>query len=120
VKDERLYLEDLLSRIAMIEEFTVEGREDFMTSLKTQEAVIRCFEVIGEIAKRLPADQLAEHPHIPWKQLVGFRDFLIHNYARVKLDIVWKAVQDDLQPLKTAAQAIMQTLDEEDGTQNAE
>jgi uncharacterized protein with HEPN domain len=112
MKDERLYLEDLLARITMIEEFTAEGQEAFMTSLKTQEAVIRCFEVMGEVVKRLPADKLAAYPHIPWKQLAGFRDFLIHNYDRVNLEIVWKAVQNDLQPLKITAQAMLDALDD--------
>ena len=112
MKDERLYLEDMLTRIAMIEEFTAEGRESFMTSLKTQEAVIRSFEVLGEIAKRLPTDKLTAYPHIPWKQLMGFRDFLVHNYDRVNIEVVWRAVQDDLQPLKETLRAMLQALDD--------
>jgi uncharacterized protein with HEPN domain len=65
VKDERLYLEDTLARSAMIESFTVEGCEVFLASAKTREAVIRCFEVIGEVVKRLAPEKLADYRHIP-------------------------------------------------------
>jgi uncharacterized protein with HEPN domain len=85
-----------------------------MASLKTQEAVIRCFEVLGEITKRLPSDKLASYPQIPWKQLAGFRDFLIHNYDQIKLDIVWKAVRDDIPHLRAAVESMLQTLDNSD------
>jgi uncharacterized protein with HEPN domain len=88
VKDERLYLEDLLARIVMIEDFTAEGRAAFMASIQAQEAVIRCFEVMGEIVKRLVPEKLTVYPDIPWKQIAGFRDFLIHNYNRINLEIV--------------------------------
>lgn len=111
MKDERLFLEDMLARITMIEDFTVEGRDTFMASPLIQEAVIRCFEVLGEITKRLSADKLAAYPEIPWKQLTGFRDFLIHKYDQVKLDIVWKAVRDDIPHLRTAVEAMIQALD---------
>lgn len=111
MRDERLCLEDILARIVMIESFTAEGREAFMASAKTQEAVIRCFEAIGEIVKRLAPERLAVYPHIPWKQIAGFRDFLLHHYDRVNLDMVWRAVQSDLAPLRTAIEAMLQALD---------
>ncbi len=111
MKDERVYLDELLARIRMIEDFTAPGQADFLASEKTQEAVIRCFEVIGEIVKRLPADWLSAYPEIPWKQLAGFRDFLIHNYDRVNVVIVWRAVKDDIPALKAAIQAMLDNLD---------
>jgi uncharacterized protein with HEPN domain len=120
VKDERLYLEDILARIAMIESFTVEGREAFMTSAKTQEAVIRCFEVIGEVVKRLTPEKLADYPHIPWKQIAGFRDFLLHHYNRVDFETVWRAVQNDLPSLRAAIEAMLQALDSPEPPANQE
>lgn len=112
MKDEQLYLEQILERIEMIAEFTVEGRDEFLKSLKTQEAVIRCFEVIGEIIKRLSPDKLADYPHIPWKQITGFRDFLIHHYDEIKIEVVWQVVEDDLIPLKTAIQGMLSDTEE--------
>jgi uncharacterized protein with HEPN domain len=104
MKDQRPYLHDLLARIQMIQDFTVEGREDFVQSLKTQESVIRCFEVIGEIIKRLSPDLLTPYPHIPWRQFTGFRDVLIHQYEKIDLKVVWDAIEQDIPQLKAAVE----------------
>lgn len=108
MKDERIYLEQILERIAMIEEFTSDGRDDFLQSLKTQEAVIRCFEAVGEVIKRLTPENLVDYPHIPWKQVASFRDFLIHHYDEIKIKVVWQIVEDDLAP---AIHDILQKID---------
>jgi uncharacterized protein with HEPN domain len=62
MKDIRLLLDDLIARIDMIEMFTAGGREAFMTSLKVQDSVIRCYEMIGEIVRRLPSESLLPLP----------------------------------------------------------
>ncbi len=101
MKDQRPYLNDLLTRIQMIQDFTVEGHEDFVQSPKTQESVIRCFEVIGEIIKRLSPDLFVPHPHIPWRQFVGFSSCTLSeplskrnrmgNYERLSKVVVSRA-----------------------------
>ena len=111
MRDERLYLQDFLQRIEMIEAFTVNGQEEFFSSLMVQESVIRCFEVMGEIVKRLSPELLAQHPEIHWSQLAGFRDFLIHNYAKVNLNIVWQSVVDDIPAIRQAVVAILEFLE---------
>ncbi|MCD4685263.1 MAG: DUF86 domain-containing protein [Anaerolineae bacterium] len=117
----RAWLEDVLERITLIEDFTAEGQDAFLQSRKTQEAVIRCFEVIGEIIKRLPAADLATFPAIPWQEIAGFRDFLIHHYDRIDMNVVWKVVENDLAPLKDAAQTMLNALgsDEAEKTDSA-
>ncbi len=113
MKPEQDYLFDMLDYVDKIERFTVDGREAFYADAKTQMAVIRGYEVIGEIAKRLPDDLLIQQPDIPWKKIKGFRDFLAHHYEEVTLEIVWEAVED-LPALRAAAQALLDSLVDED------
>lgn len=84
-KDPRVYLAQILERIERIREYTVEGKEAFFADPRTQDAVIRNFEVIGEAAKRIPEEYRAQHPAIPWRELSGFRDVLIHQYEGVSV-----------------------------------
>jgi uncharacterized protein with HEPN domain len=93
MKTDHDYLVDLLDRIDRIEDFTRSGEAAFVQSELIQDAVIRNFEVIGEITKRLP-DVMLEQPHIEWQQIKGFRDFLAHYYDRIVLKIVWESVEN--------------------------
>ena len=90
------------------------GRDDFLESEFIQDAVIRCFEVIGEAAKRLDEDLLERTPHIAWRDFTGFRNMLIHQYHRIKLDLVWDFAQEDLPPLKAAVAALLNNLETDD------
>lgn len=115
MRTSRQYLRDLLANIETIETFTREGESEFRSDLKTQFAVIRAYEIMGEIVKRLPYDLLAQQPQIEWQDIKEFRDFLAHNYDRVQLKIVWGAVQK-LPELKTAVLALIAALPEDPGT----
>jgi uncharacterized protein with HEPN domain len=101
---------DLLARIAMIRAFTAEGRDLFLKSVVTQEAVIRCFEVIGEAIKRMDQDLLTPYPEVPWSDFTGFRNFLIHQYDKIELPLVWDVIERDLPPLQEAVQQILAEL----------
>ncbi|MBK9750160.1 MAG: DUF86 domain-containing protein [Anaerolineae bacterium] len=87
------YLRDLLEQIGDIEAFTTAGRDAFFKDRKTQKAVIRSYEIIGEIVKRLPSDLLTPYLDVEWQRIKAFRDFLIHNYDRVAPALVWEAVE---------------------------
>jgi len=102
MKDQRLYCQDILNRIAMLEEFTHSGKDAFMQSLMIQESVIRCFEVIGEIIKRLDTTIISTYPKVDWKGLAGFRDILIHQYDKIDMVLVWEFFKEDIPPLKQA------------------
>jgi len=78
-KDPRVYLAHILERANRIEEYLRDGQAAFMNDPKTQDAVIRNVEVIGEAAKRVPQEYRAAHPSIPWQLMAGFRDGLIHG-----------------------------------------
>lgn len=71
-----------------------------MHSDMAQDAVIRPLEIIGEAANRLPDHFTRKHSDIPWAQIIGMRNFLIHDYGRVNLELVWDTIQTDLPELK--------------------
>lgn len=97
----------VLDAIERIESFTAAGHEQFVSQLMIQDAVIRNLEVIGEAVKSLSDDLRSQHPDIPWKQIAGMRDVLIHNYFGVKLDTVWRVVVDHLPSLKARVSQLL-------------
>lgn len=111
VKGDRLYLEHVRERIERIEEYTRDGAEAFRASTMVQDAVIRSFEVMGEAAKRISAGLRQAHPEVPWRDVAGFRDVLVHDYAGVDVDEVWNIVANDLPGLKRQVAALLAELD---------
>ena len=111
-KDPRVYLVQIMERIERVQEYTAEGKNAFINDLRTQDAVIRNFEVIGEAAKRIPEAYRKEHPTIPWRELSGFRDILIHQYEGVSINEIWQIIETHLEPLRLAITAILPPLDE--------
>ena len=82
MKDDRPYLADILQALQRVEEIGQRGREAFLGDWLLQDAAIRNFEIVGEAVKRVSEKLQAEHPEIPWADLAGFRDVLIHQYFR--------------------------------------
>lgn len=107
MKSQQVYCQHILDRINQIERFTAEGEAAFIADDRTQEAVIRCFEVIGEAVKRLDPALTAQQPHVPWRAFAGFRDLLIHQYDHIEIVKVWETIQDDLPLLKASVQALI-------------
>jgi uncharacterized protein with HEPN domain len=73
--------------------------EQFAEDDKTTFAVIRAIEIIGEAAKKVPDDIKDSYTEIPWREIAGTRNKLIHEYFGVNLSVVWRTVQEDLPPL---------------------
>ncbi len=73
-------------------------------------ALVRLLEIIGEAANRIPSDVQNRHPEVPWPEIVGLRNRLIHGYGSIDLDIVWSIIANDLPPLVNALQEM---IDEE-------
>lgn len=107
----KVYVADILECICKIEQYT-EGasRDDFMENTHDQDAVFRRLEVIGEAAKGIPQDIRDNYPDIPWRQVAGLRDVLIHGYFGVKTERIWKIVEEDLPELKRQMIRVQQDL----------
>ena len=87
MKDDRPYLADILQALHRVEEVRRRGAQAFRDDWVLQDAAIRNFEIVGEAVKRVSPALQAAHPEIPWADLAGFRDVLIHQYFRVDLEI---------------------------------
>lgn len=103
----------MLQELDDIIAFTVDGKAAFMQDVKTQKAVIRSYEVIGEIVKRLPKRFCDANPQIDWRKLAGFRDFLSHNYELIAQRYVWDAVED-APNLKATVKALLDSLPDDE------
>lgn len=108
---DRDYLQDICGAIERIQRYVGDmSREQFEQDEKTQDAVIRNLEVIGEAAKHISASTRRDNPTIPWRDLAGVRDKLIHQYFGVNYAIVWKIVREELPPLLPQLAEILKTL----------
>ncbi|MBI2574478.1 DUF86 domain-containing protein [Candidatus Woesearchaeota archaeon] len=102
MRDYRDYISDIWESISDIENFAAGlNFNDFLKDKKTINATIRSLEIIGEAAKKIPNRIRAKYPEIPWQEIAGMRDKLIHEYHGVDLEIVWTVIKEDLLPLKS-------------------
>ena len=85
MKNDRPYLADILQALERVEEIGRRGRDALLAEWLLPDAAIRNFEIVGEAVKRVSPELQAAHPEIPWADLAGFRDVLIHPYFRVDL-----------------------------------
>ena len=106
-----MYLLHVRDAIDAIVTYTAAGPDQFASDRKTQDAVLRNLEIIGEAVKRLSTDVKDGHPDIPWRQIAGMRDKLIHDYFGVDLDLVWKVVENQLPAVRQRVDTILRQLD---------
>lgn len=99
-KRPEIFLEHMLEAIERIEAYIARMKKDrFLQDSKTQDAVIRQFEVLGEAAGRISPTTVADSP-IPWKAIVGLRNKLIHDYLGIDVEMVWKTAKEETPRLK--------------------
>lgn len=108
---ERIYIDfirDIAEHLQKIEKFT-EGLdyEGFVKDEKIVYAVIRCFEVIGEATKSIPAEYKNKYPSIPWSKMSGMRDKLIHNYFGVDYETLWETIKKRIPEIKPLVEKIL-------------
>lgn len=99
MKEDIPYLYHIRDAIEKIESY-IKQKKDFKELPIIQDAVIRQMEIIGEASKRISKQTKASNPDIPWKDMAGMRDKLIHGYFGVDVEAVWKTVENDIPSLK--------------------
>jgi len=107
------YVEDIITAMEDAMSF-VEGMDyaDFVKNRRTIYAVTRAVEVIGEAVKKIPKTVRNRYPEIPWKDMAGMRDKLIHEYFGVDLRRVWKTVKEDILNLKPLFEKILKDFEQ--------
>ncbi len=94
-------LAHILDSIAEIEAAVKDlTKEEFLLNHVVRIAVVKWFEIIGEAANYITNETKAKSFDIPWNQIIGFRHVAVHEYFGVEFELVWKILQDDLEPLK--------------------
>ena len=102
MKDDSIYIDHILNSINRILDYiSGKEREAFEEDQLTQDAVVRQLEVIGEATKRVSKELRSKNPDIPWSDMAGMRDVLIHDYIDIDLGVVWKTASEDIPSLKT-------------------
>ncbi|HHT9118618.1 MAG TPA: HepT-like ribonuclease domain-containing protein [Candidatus Hypogeohydataceae bacterium YC38] len=112
MRDPKLYLKDILEAIEAIEKFV--GGMDFETFKNDDmrvSAVIRKFEIIGEASKNVPEGIKQKHSSIPWSDMAGMRDRLIHFYFGIKYELIWNAIKEGTPRIKPLIRKILEDLE---------
>ncbi|HZK75721.1 MAG TPA: DUF86 domain-containing protein [Candidatus Kapabacteria bacterium] len=100
MKDERIFFEHILEAIDRIALYTQAGEAAFYEDTKTQDAVLRNFQTMGQAADDLSDDTQTAYPEIEWGDVIGFRNVIVHDYLGLDLPTVWSIITKDLPPLR--------------------
>jgi uncharacterized protein with HEPN domain len=100
-RDYTLFIDDILEAIEKVERYAADSTfEDFSCNEMAVDAVIRNFEVIGEAARNMPEEIKKKYPYVEWKEMIGFRNVLIHEYFGIEIESVWDTVRKNIPELK--------------------
>jgi uncharacterized protein with HEPN domain len=106
-----IYIKDIMENMENVEKFSENiNYEEFIKDKKINYAVVRCIEIIGEAAKQVSEEIRSKYPHVPWKEMAGMRDKVIHFYFGVNLEKVWLVVTRDIPKLKPEIQKILNEI----------
>lgn len=109
-----IYINDIFEQINKAISFTNHmDFNDFRKDEKTQYAEVRALEIIGEAGKKIPDEITNKYNDIPWKEIKGMRDILIHEYFGVNTEIIWKTIKEDLPELRNKIKKIIDNFNSE-------
>lgn len=111
-RESKIFLEDILISIEKIEKYTkdIKSIDNFANNEIVVDAVLRNLEIIGEAARNLSEEIYKKYADIPWKNIIGLRNVVIHGYFVVDLEIIWKIIREQLPILKDKIKAIMDNI----------
>ncbi len=108
MKDPKFYLKHIIGAINKIRKYTKGlDEQEFMQNELINDAVVRNIEIIGEAVKNLPKDFTTKHKEIPWKDIAGMRDRIVHFYFGLDYNLVWLTVKKDIPELATKIRKLL-------------
>ncbi len=109
IKTPKVYLYDIIESIGAIEEY-IDGqsKENLLAERRLQDLVVRRLQIIGEAANRIPESVQKDHSEIPWQDIKGLRNVIIHDYAEIDFELVWDVIKKDLPKFKINARKMME------------
>ena len=111
MRSERERLRDILEAIERVEKYAAKGRRAFDGDELIQNWIVHHITLIGEACRSLPADFQARHANVPWADIIGMRNILVHHYFGIDEDAVWSVVEKDIPELKFNIEAILKSLE---------
>jgi len=106
-KDDSVYVEHMLDCIQRIDEY-IENKDQFYSSRLVQDAVVRNLQTMAESSQRLAPEMKQQFNDVPWKEISGFRNILVHDYLGVDLDVIWSVVEQELPRLEQALSSYLE------------
>ena len=113
MRKDKVRLQDILEAIEKIEQYTDRGRQAFDTDEMLQVWVVYHLQILGEAASKISPELRIQYPDVPWTQIVGMRNILVHDYFGIDLDVVWTVIERDLLQLKPQISAILRDLEDD-------
>lgn len=113
-RDVLVYLDDILESAELIESYLATLSEGaFFQSSEKQDAILHRLQIIGEAAKHVPTAYREKWSQVPWKEVAGIRDIIVHEYFGITLTMIWKTAVEDIPQLKHQILAIRENFSEE-------
>ena len=109
-KDNLIYILHMLECIQTINEYVVD-REQFYSTRIVQDAVIRNLQIMSESSQRLSQVVKDSYPAVPWREISGFRNILVHDYLGLDLDVIWSVIEQELPDLESTLTSIKKNLE---------
>ncbi len=114
MKNDRIYLRHILDCLGAIRQYTSGGSDSFFSDRKTSKAVIRELQEIAESTQRLSADLKQRQSGIPWRDIAGFRNVLVHDYLGLNLKRIWNIVERDVPDLERRIRGALDALTQQE------
>ncbi len=110
-RDYKIYLEDIVESADLIQKYIADvSEEEFYKDAEKQDAVLHRIQIIGEAAKHIPEDLRTKWKEIPWKDIAGMRDILVHEYFGITLAMIWKVAAKDIPELRDNIDTILKGM----------